>query len=47
MLDTFGINESLGTLEKKFSINFTKAKAKFCLSLHYSHDNSYLFVKGK
>ena len=47
MLDTFGINGSLGTPEKKFSINFTKAKAKFCLNLHYNHDNSYLFVKGK
>ena len=33
--------------EKKFSINFTKANTKFCLSLHYNADNSYLFVNGK
>ena len=32
---------------QKFSINFTKAKTKFCLSLHYNHDDSYLFVNGK
>ena len=27
-------------------INFTKTKVKFCLSLHYNGDNSYLFVNG-
>ena len=32
---------------KKISIIFTKANAKFCLSLHYNTDNSYLFVNGK
>ena len=26
---------------------FSKAKAKFCLSLHYNVNNSYLFVNGK
>ena len=31
----------------KFSINFSKAKAKFCLSLHYNGDNSHLFVNGE
>ena len=44
---TYGINGSLGSPEKKFSINFTKANTKFCLSLHYNADNSYLFVNGK
>ena len=36
--DTFGINESFGAPEKKFSINFTKVKAKgtFSLNLHYN-----------
>ena len=29
------------------SINFTKANAKFCVSLHYNADNSYLFDNGK
>ena len=27
-----------------YSINFTVAKNKFCLSLHYNGANSYLFV---
>ena len=31
----------------KFSINFSKADIKFCLSLHYNADNSYLFANGK
>ena len=44
---TYGINGSFGAPEKKFSINVSKAKPKFCLSLHYKHDNSYLFVNGK
>ena len=29
-----------------YSINFTAAKKKFCLSLHYNKENSYLFVNG-
>ena len=36
-----------GSVEKRFSINFTKANTKSCLSLHYNADNSYLFVNGK
>ena len=34
------------TAEKMHSINFTVTKKKFCLSLHYSEANSYLFVNG-
>ena len=34
-------------IRKKYDINFSKAKTKFCLSLHYNSDNSYLFVNGK
>ena len=34
------------TAEKMYSINFTVTKKKFCLSLHYSGVNSYLFVNG-
>ena len=45
--DTFGINGSFGAPEKKFSINFSKADTKFCLSLHYNTDNTYLLVNGK
>ena len=29
-----------------YSIIFTKTNEKFCLSLHYNGDNSYLFVNG-
>ena len=29
-----------------YSINFTVAKKKFCLSLHYKGASSYLFVNG-
>ena len=39
-------NRCFGSPEKKFSINFIKAKTKFCLSLHYNHNNSYFFVNG-
>ena len=39
--------EALDHQKKKFCINFTKANTKFCLSLHYNADNSYLFVNGK
>ena len=45
-MTTFDINGSFGAPEKKFNIFFTKAKTKFCLSLHYNADNSYLFVNG-
>ena len=45
--DTFCINGSIGAPEKKFSINFTEAKTKFCLTLHFNGDNSYLFANGK
>ena len=41
---TFRVN---GSPEKMFSINFSKANTKFCLSLWYNADKSYLFVNGK
>ena len=44
---TYGKNWSSGSPEKKFSINFTKANTKFCLSLNYNADNSYFFINGK
>ena len=44
---TFGINGSSGSPGKKFSIDFSKTNTKFCLSLHYDADNSYLFVNEK
>ena len=33
--------------EKKISINFTKAKTKYCLILHCNGGNNYLFVNEK
>ena len=44
---TDDIKGSIGAAEKKFGINFSKANTKFCLSLHYNHDNSCMFVNGK
>ena len=45
--DTFGINGSFGATGNQFSINFSKAKTKFSLSLSYNGDNTYLFVERK
>ena len=33
--------------EKKININFAKANIKWCLSLYYNADKSYLFVNEK
>ena len=44
---TDDINDSVCTAERKLSINFSKAKTKFCLSLNYNDFNSYLFVTWK
>ena len=41
-----GLGEHSLSSEKMYSINFTKVNTKFCLSLHYNEDNSYLFVNG-
>ena len=43
---TQGLGEHSLTAEKMYSINFSKDNTKFCLSLHYSGANSYLFVNG-
>ena len=43
---TKGLEHTL-TVEKMYPINFTVTKKKFCLSLHYNGENSYLFVNGK
>ena len=43
---TQGLGEHSLSGEKMYSINFTKVNTKFCLSLHYNVDNSYLFVNG-
>ena len=43
---TLGLEYTL-TVEKLYSINFTKENTKFCLSLYYNGANSYLFVNGR
>ena len=43
---TQGLDGTTLTSEKKYSINFTKSRKKFCLTLHYNGANSYLFVNG-
>ena len=42
-----GINTTVLYAEKMYSTNFTVTNKKFCLSLHYNGDSSYLFVNGK
>ena len=44
---TRGLDCTKLTAEKTYSINFTVSSRKFCLSLHYNGENSYLFVNGK
>ena len=41
-----GFDNTAVYIEKLYSINFTENNKKFCLSLHYNGDNSYLFVNG-
>ena len=40
---TKAINDSICAAEKT-TVNFSKAKAKFCLSLHYNDVKSFLYV---
>ena len=42
-----GINDTTLYGEKIYSQNFTQPGKKYVLSLHYNHNDSYLFVNGK
>ena len=42
-----GIDGTAIYVQKMYSPKFTVAHKKFCLSLHYNGDSSYLFVNGK
>ena len=44
---TQGLDNTTLTAEKKYSINFTATKNKFCLSLLYNGANSYLVFNGR
>ena len=41
---TQGLDDTVLTAEKKYSINFTEHNKKFCLSLHYNGEDSHLLV---
>ena len=41
-----GLDDTMLTAEKEYSINFTKKQKHFWLSLHYNGMNRYMFVKG-
>ena len=43
---TQGLDGTTLTAEKLYSINFTENDKRFCLSMHYNGENSYLFVNG-
>ena len=45
--DTFVINGSFGAPEKNLILILVKQRKKYCLSLHYNCDKTYLFVNGK
>ena len=42
---TEGLNDTI-TAETWYSINFIRPGIKFCLSLHYNGNNSFLFVNA-
>ena len=41
-----GLDDTILSAEKRYSINFAENNKKLCLSLHYNGANSYLFVNG-
>ena len=43
---TQGLDDTTLTAEAQYSINFSRSKRKFCLSLHYNGNNSFLFVNA-
>ena len=40
------LDDTTLTAEKKYSLNSTATRKRFCLSLHCNRENSYLFVNG-
>ena len=41
---TQGLDDTAITAESKYSINFTRSRKRFVLSLHYNGSSSFLFV---
>ena len=40
------LDDAMLTAEAQYSINFSRSNRKFCLSLHYKRNNSFLFVNA-
>ena len=43
---TVGLDDTTLTAQSQYSINFSRSNRTFCLSLHYSGSNSFLFVNA-
>ena len=43
---TQGLDDTTLTAEAQYSINFSRTNRKFCLSLHYNGNNTFLFVNA-
>ena len=43
---TDGLDDTTVIAEKEYYINFTEQQKQFCLVLHYTGLNSYIFVNG-
>ena len=43
---TQGLGEHSLTAEKVYSVNYTDHRKKYCVTLHYTGANSYLFANG-
>ena len=43
---TQGLDDTKLTVEAQYSINFSRSNKTFCLTLHYSRNNSFLFVNA-
>ena len=44
---THGLDNTTLSAEAQYSINCSRSKRKFCLSLHYDGSNSFLFVNAR
>ena len=43
---TQGLDDTMITAEAEYSINFSRSRGKFCLSLHYNGRSNSLFVNS-
>ena len=43
---TQGLNDTTSTAETQYSINVSRSNRKFCLSLHYNGNISFLFANA-